>query len=184
MLLISLKEIRVDNYFSFYELEESFFLDLTELKRKFYAKSRNLHPDFYIQESESKQEEILTLSAYNNDAYNTLKDENARMEYILRMHNILGDEGSNKLDQMFLMEMMDINEGLMELQMDFDQDSYDKVIQQIEDIETALYSEAETSMKSFDQDKDVSRLENVLQYYLKKKYLLRIKDNLDKFVDA
>ena len=174
----------MDNYFSFYDLEESFFLDLADLKRRFYAKSRTLHPDFYTQESEAKQEEVLTLSAYNNTAYNTLKDDNARMEYILREYKILGEEGSNKLDQMFLMEMMDINEALMELQMDFDQRAYDKVVAELEMIETELYKEVEASMKGFDDDKDVSRLENVLEYYLKKKYLLRIKDNLDKFAHA
>lgn len=174
----------MDNYFSFYGLEESFFLDLADLKRKFYAKSRELHPDFYTQETEEKQEEILTLSAYNNDAYNTLKDDQTRMEYILRLHDVLGDEGNNKLDQMFLMEMMEINEGLMELQFDFDKESYDKTVNEIESIETTLYKEVEESMKGFDSDKKVDRLENVLQYYLKKKYLLRIKDNLDKFANA
>ena len=174
----------MENYFSFYELEEAFFLDLGELKRKFYDKSRALHPDFHTQESESRQEEILALSAYNNDAYNTLKDENSRMEYILREHNILGEEGKNKLDQMFLMEMMDINEGLMELQMDFDRSKYDHVIKEVNAIETSLYSDVETEMKAYDDDKNTARLQSVVQFYLKRKYLLRIKDNLDRFVDA
>ena len=165
-------------------MDESFFPDLGELKRKFYSKSRELHPDFYTQESEAKQEEVLAMSAYNNDAYNTLKDDNARMEYILRKHDILGEEGSNKLDQMFLMEMMDINEALMELQMDFDQQAYDKVIAEIASMESDLYGDVEAAMKDFDDDKDITRLQTVVKYYLKKKYLLRIKDNLDKFVDA
>ncbi len=174
----------MDSYFSFYELEESFFLDLGELKRKFYTKSRELHPDFHTQESEAKQEEVLRVSAYNNDAYNTLKDDDKRMEYILRLHDILGEEGSNKLDQMFFMEMMDINEALMDLQMDFDQVAYDKVIGEINSIESDLYSEVEAAMKGYDEDKDVDRLQIVVKYYLKKKYLLRIKDNLNKFVTA
>lgn len=40
-------EINVKNYFLFYEMEEKFFIDLGELKRKYYSKSRELHPDFY-----------------------------------------------------------------------------------------------------------------------------------------
>lgn len=174
----------MENYFSFYGLEEKFFLDLGELKRKFYAKSRELHPDYYSQESGAKQEEMLALSSYNNDAYETLKHDNGRMEYILRQHNILGEEGKNTLDQMFLMEMMDINEALMELQMEFDQAGYDKVIADISAIESDLYADAEKAMKGYDIDKNVERLNDVAQYYLKKKYLLRIKDNLDKFVSA
>ncbi len=174
----------MEDYFSFYELEEKFFLDLAELKRRYYSKSRELHPDFYTQDGEAKQEEVLALSAYNNDAYETLKHDNGRMEYILRMHDILGEEGKNKLDQMFLMEMMDINEALMDLQMDFDQVAYEKVISEIKSIESDLYGEAEVAMRAYDEDKDVSRLKIIAKYYLKKKYLLRIKDNLDKFVDA
>lgn len=171
----------MDNYFAFYDLEESFFLDLGELKRRYYAKSRELHPDFYTQEPVARQEEIVALSAYNNDAYETLKHDNGRMEYILRTHEIIGEEGKNKLDQMFLMEMMDINEALMELQMDFDQAAYQKILGEISGIESTLYAEVEGAMKGYDKDKDVARLQSIAQYYLKKKYLLRIKDNLDKF---
>ena len=50
-------------------MEEKFFIDLGELKRKYYSKSRELHPDFYTQDAEAKQEEILALAAFNNDAY-------------------------------------------------------------------------------------------------------------------
>ena len=174
----------MESYFAFYDIEEGFFIDLSELKRKFYSKSRELHPDFYAQDNSDKQEEALTLSAYNNEASETLKHDNGRMEYILRMHGILRDEGNNKLDQIFLMEMMDINEALMELQMDFDPTDYSKVVNEIKTIESDIYGDAVVAMKGYDEDKDIARLQSVSQYYLKKKYLLRIKDNLDKFVDA
>jgi len=58
----------------------------------------------------------------------------------------------------------------------------DKVIADISAIESDLYADAEKAMKGYDIDKNVERLNDVAQYYLKKKYLLRIKDNLDKFV--
>lgn len=172
------------NYFSFYDLPVSFTLNEGVLKKKFYQKSRALHPDYYTHESEVKQEEILKQSAYNNDAYNTLKDKNKRIEYILRMYEVLKEEGNNKLDQMFLMEMMDINEALMELQMDPNEEAKKLLIKQIEDIESNLIKEVEPSLQAFDKDHDVGLLDNVLQYYLKKKYLLRIRDNLDRFVSS
>ena len=177
-------EINVKNYFLFYKMEEKFFIDLGELKRKYYSKSRELHPDFYSQDAEAKQEEILALAAFNNDAYETLRHDNERMEYILKQHDVIGKEGKNKLDQMLLMEMMDINEALMELQMDFYQSAFEKVISEIKAIESELYGEVEVAMRGYDQDKGVGRLEIIAKYYLKKKYLLRIKDNLDKFVDV
>ena len=71
-----------------------------------------------------------------------------------------------------------------ELQMDFEQSAYEKVIAEIKAIESELFGAVEVAMRSYDQDKDVRRLEIIAKYYLKKRYLLRIKDNLDKFVDV
>jgi len=108
------------NYFEFYEIPVSFGVDAEGLRKRFYALSKQYHPDFYTLESEEKQAEILQLSTLNNEAYKTLRDEDQRMKYVLALQGVLGEEGSNKLPPAFLMEMMELNEGLMEL--DFDPD--------------------------------------------------------------
>src|ERR1700761_5230210 len=103
------------NYFEFYGLHESFTLDDSLLKKKFYQLSKEYHPDFYANEDETKQQEILELSTLNNKAYQTLSDPAKRLEYILRLHNLVSEGAKPQLPSDFLMEMMDINERLMEV---------------------------------------------------------------------
>ena len=103
------------DYFKFYEIPVSFSPDMTEIRRKYLVNSKQYHPDFFTQESESRQDEILKLSSLNNEAYKVLSDEDLRMKYILESEKILTEENKNDIPQDFLMDMMDFNEKLMEL---------------------------------------------------------------------
>src|ERR1700712_951777 len=102
------------NYFDFYGIPESFNPDQTALKKKFYQLSKQYHPDFYANEGDEKQQEILELSTLNNKAYQALSDPNKVLEYILRLHELVSEGAKPQLPGDFLMEMMDINERLME----------------------------------------------------------------------
>ncbi len=165
------------NYFEFYNIPISLNVDKVALKKNFYANSRKYHPDFYATSSAEKQAEILELSSLNNEAYKTLSDFDKRVKYVLELKNILAEEGKNTIPQEFLMDMMEINEALMELEFDFDQDSYKNIQQQLEQKETELYRTIEPVVHNFQED----QLELVRAYYLKKKYLLRIRENIAKF---
>src|ERR1700760_2548299 len=104
------------NYFEFYDIPESFAVDVPALKKKFYELSKRYHPDFYANEDEAKQQEILELSTLNNKAYQTLSDPAKRLEYILKLHDLVSEGAKPQLPADFLMEMMDINERLMEVE--------------------------------------------------------------------
>src|ERR1700760_6148 len=104
------------NYFEFYDIPESFAVDVPALKKKFYELSKRYHPDFYANEDEAKQQEILELSTLNNKAYQTLSDPGKRLEYILQLHDLVSDGAKPQLPADFLMEMMDINERLMDVE--------------------------------------------------------------------
>ena len=73
------------NYFEFYDIPESFNVDESLIKRKFYELSKTYHPDFYINHSEEKQQEILELSTINNKAYQVLSNPAKRLEYFLQL---------------------------------------------------------------------------------------------------
>ncbi len=47
------------NYFEFYNIPVSFLPDQNLVRKKFYAFSKDYHPDFFVNESEEKQNEIL-----------------------------------------------------------------------------------------------------------------------------
>jgi molecular chaperone HscB len=172
------------NYFEFYDLPLSFGLDEQKLKKKFYELSKRFHPDFYVNEDEEKQAEILELSTLNNKAFQVLSDPLKRIEYILSLHNLLADGDKYVLPQDFLMDMMDVNEALMEMEFDHDELKLDELSNQIDAMEQGLFDELKQATDEFDrrEGKDTETiLLTIKDIWYRQKYLLRIRESLNKF---
>jgi molecular chaperone HscB len=159
-------------YFDLYDLPISFLLDVKALKKKFYQLSKQFHPDFFTLESEEKQAEILELSTVNNEAYKTLSDFDKRMEYILKEKGVYAEEGQNKVPQDFLME----------LEFDFEMEAYETAKEQTENLDNNIYQEIKSMLENYiDETTLTADLEKIKDFYFKRKYLLRIQNNLSKF---
>jgi len=170
------------NYFEFYDIPISFIPDEAALRKTFYANSKKYHPDFFTLASEEEQAKVLELSTLNNEAFKTLSDRDLRMKYILQLKGAMAEEGQNKLPQGFLMEMMDINEGLMELEFDYDKAAHQKVETELNALEQSLLDDIMPVLEGYEAAAaDAGVLEAVKAYYFKMRYLLRIRENLDKF---
>jgi len=173
------------NYFELFDLEVCFQLDEQVLKTKYYKLSRKWHPDFFTQESEDRQAEVAVMSEKINQAYKVLSDRESRFKYILELHGKIGGTDNQVMPADFLMEMMDINETIMDLQMDFDQQRYDEVLSEIQTFENELNSGVASDVDRYDGgDKSDEVLDKIKDYYLKSKYLLRIKKNISTFAHA
>jgi molecular chaperone HscB len=169
------------NYFDFYGIPESFNPDQAALKKKFYQLSKQYHPDFYANEDDAKQQEILELSTINNKAYHALSDPAKVLEYILRLHNLVSEGAKPQLPGDFLMEMMDINERLMEVE---DKEELGHITAEVLAIEGDINEELAGLIKDYEQLNDTakeSRLNDIANIYYRQKYLLRIKESLDTF---
>jgi len=169
------------NFFEFYGVPESFHPNTALLKKKFYELSKQYHPDFYANEPDEKQQEILELSTINNKAWQTLSDPAKRLEYILRQHELLVDGAKPQLPADFLMEMMDVNERLMEVD-DADQLAglNNEVMAVDDDINTQL-ERLTADYQTLDDTAKENRLNTILDLYYRQKYLLRIKESLNTF---
>ncbi len=174
------------NYFEFFGLPLSFQVDQAELQRRFYQYSRQYHPDFHTLAEAAEQEKMLELSTLNNQAWKTLSDPDRRMRYVLEIKGLLGDETNQPaLPQDFLMTMMDINEGLMDLEFDFDAGKYAATAQAVTGLEKALADDIRPTLAAWtDADGTEAPLLRIRDFYLKKRYLLRIHENLSKFAPA
>ena len=171
------------NYFELYEIPVSFLADEILIKQKYYANSKKYHPDFFINESEEKQAEVLHLSTLNNEAYRLLTDFDKRVAYILTLTGQIIDAEKFVLPPDFLMEMMDINERIMELSAN-DVLAISEVINEIAILEKSLNSYLQASCIQFDahdHNDQAAVLLAIKDAYYRKKYLLRIKDSLNKF---
>ena len=172
-------------YFELFDVDISFQLDEQVLKTKYYKLSRKWHPDFFTQESLERQVEVAIMSEKINQAYKVLSDKESRFKYILELHGKIGGPDNQVMPADFLMEMMDINETIMELQLDFDQQRYDVVLSEIQTFENELNSGVVSDVEQYDGgNKSDEVLEKIKDYYLKSKYLLRIKENISTFAHA
>lgn len=171
-------------YFEFYEIPVSFQVDEPALRRIFYRNSKKYHPDYHTLADEKQQAEMLEMSTLNNEAYQTLSDPDRRMRYILEISGLLKAEGEDKqtMPQDFLMDMMDINESLMELEFDFDLERYTTALSALDALENDLYEGIKPILDTYPNNPDPDDgLRAVLEYFLKKRYLLRIRENLSTF---
>lgn len=167
------------NYFEFYNLPVCFKIDAKKLKRKFYEYSRKYHPDFFVQAAAKKQEEALEKSTLNNEAYKTLSNLDKRIKYVLEVKGILEEGEKYQLPPMFLMEMMEVNEALMELKFEKDSSKLQLIEKEIGDREQKLFENVKIILEE-DASNDAD-LKKVKDYYFKKRYLLRIRESFNKF---
>jgi molecular chaperone HscB len=87
-------------------------IDADELKRRFYEKSRQWHPDRYSHAGAEEQQTALEISAVLNDAFRTLKDPVSRAEYFLEERGI---PPSKQAPPELLEEVFELNMALDEL---------------------------------------------------------------------
>ncbi|WP_426061456.1 iron-sulfur cluster co-chaperone HscB C-terminal domain-containing protein [Hymenobacter sp. B1770] len=172
------------DYFAFYGLPESFQPDEAALKRLYYAKSRETHPDFHATSSAENQADMLQQATLNTDAYRTLSDPDKRMAYILRQHGLLEEGKQEQLPPDFLMDMMDLNEQLMDLETDLNADTVAQVAAEVQALTDTLDAGIQPVLAGYEglpSDHRPAALQQIRTYYLKKRYLLRIQQQVATF---
>ena len=173
------------NYFEFFGLPVSFRVDTSALRGLYLQKSRQFHPDFHTLADDAEQTRALELSTLNNEAFKTLSDPDRRIRYILEINGLAGNEENQPaLPQDFLMDMMDINENLMELEFEPDSARYAQTLQALENQEKTLLETVRPVLETWTAADGPDALLPVRDYFLKKRYLLRIRENLSKFAPA
>ncbi|KQS35801.1 iron-sulfur cluster co-chaperone HscB C-terminal domain-containing protein [Pedobacter sp. Leaf194] len=172
----------IPNYFEFYELPVRFHPDLNVVKSKFYAFSKKFHPDFFANESEEKQQEVLHLSTLNNKAYQVLSSPQKRLKYVLELKGIVETDEGYQLPQSFLMDMMDVNEALMDLQFEPDPEKLHQVNADVNAIEQQLNDELDGLTKQFDENPETADalLSSIKDIFYRQKYISRIREKLPK----
>jgi len=171
------------NYFELYGLPVSFHPDQAAVKSKYYELSRQYHPDHYAQAGGTAIADALHMASVNNAAYKTLRDGDASMAYVLKLNGLLEDEEKYALPSEFLMEMMDINEAVSEYETDPEnQDARNMAVNTLNE-QLELWDDATRLLiDRFDKgEKNNELLLLVKDQYFRKKYLLRIKERIDRF---
>jgi molecular chaperone HscB len=110
---------RHGDYFTFFGLRRRLRLDVKDLEQRFRALSRLFHPDYFHNSTPTERLASLERSSYLNDAFRTLRDPMARLEYLLKLEGFTPKEShdaSTKVPQGLLEEVFELNEELEAIQ--------------------------------------------------------------------
>jgi molecular chaperone HscB len=104
------------DYFAFFGMPQKLTIELATLEQRFHSLSWKLHPDHFARATEQERQLSLDLSSLLNDAYRTLRDPVARVEYLLGLSG-MRKEGQKKQQAPpeLLEEVFELNESLDEL---------------------------------------------------------------------
>ena len=104
------------DYYEFLDMPRQLAIDGKDLEKRFYALSRQLHPDLFSRKPPREQEYALDASAILNDAYRTLKDPVARALYVLKQEGYnIAEQGTKDVPPELLEEVFDLNMAIEEL---------------------------------------------------------------------
>ena len=76
---------RLADFFSFLGLPRKLRIDMADLEQRYRALSRQFHPDYFYNAPPAERRASLERSSYLNDAYRTLRNPAARIDYLLKL---------------------------------------------------------------------------------------------------
>ena len=159
------------SYFDYYNIPCQYKLNQSELRKLFYSKSKDLHPD------QSNQIDAIDQTSVNNEAYRILSDPHLRLKHILEIFNGPMDESKMQLPKAFLMDMMDINEEI-EFVSNENRASLNEKIKSLIQSEEEQYN---LIIQNFDkQDHSEEVLRKLEEFYFKQKYYYRMLQNMNR----
>ena len=106
------------DYFGFFGLPRKLNIDAAALEERFRALSRQFHPDYFYNATTAERRASLERSSYLNDAYRTLRQPVARIEYLLKLEGLAPknpEEASRQVPPALLEEVFALNEELDEI---------------------------------------------------------------------
>ena len=165
------------NYFELFEIPVQLKVEKASLPHKYFELSRKYHPDFFVGGSEEDKAMALDKSAMLNKAFKTFQNPDETIKYVLQLKELLEDEEKYQLPAVFLMEVMEINEELME------QGENKTVLPNLElritQLQEEIYEPVKEIVEGYQEGITTEKeLLQVKEYYFKKKYLARIRQQM------
>ena len=167
------------NYFELFDIPVQLKIDQKILPLKYFELSRKYHPDYFVNQDSSTQQDTLEMSAQLNRAYKTFRDPDETIRYVLQLKQLIEEEEKYALPPDFLMEVMEINEEIM----DNETASKNELLKKVESLRNDIYEPVKPIIEGYKEGLTTeAELLKVKEYYYKKKYLHRITQQLEEKV--
>jgi molecular chaperone HscB len=165
------------NYFELFDIPVTLKVDKAVLYKKFIELSKLHHPDYFATQGTEKQAESLDISASLNKGWKIFQNPDDTIRYVLQIKGMLEEEEKYQLPNSFLMQMMEINEQLADAQ---DEPAIDELRSSLENLQNDIYEPVKKIVEGYQEGiTPPEELLPVKEYYFKKKYLNRIRQQLN-----
>jgi molecular chaperone HscB len=159
------------NYFAFLDLPRNLALDAKDLEKRFYAMSRQLHPDVHSRKSPAERQQAEESTAVLNDAYRTLRDPITRAEYLLKLEGFdIGEQGTKDVPPELLEEVFELNMAIEEA----DAAQLESARQRFEGMRTDLDAELQQAFVQWDSTGQREALTAVRGLLNRRKYITNL----------
>ncbi len=158
------------NYFDFFGLPHKLNLDGKDLESRFYALSKQWHPDRFARASEDQRRISENATATLNDGYRTLREPILRAEYLLKEHGfVIGEQKSSHVPPELLEEVFELNMALEEVESSRPQleEARRKFVAMREEIDRELFAQ----FAAYDEKQDQASLEKIRAILNRRKYI-------------
>ena len=169
------------DFFSLFGLPVSFDIDTTALTARYRELQRAVHPDKFVNASDSERRLSMQVAARVNEGYQLLKDPLARGRYLLEMRGVELNDADTTVDKMFLMEQMELRERLAEVK---ESNSPDRELQGIKQ-EIAIHTKEITEqMGAMLQNEDPEVLQQAIELTRKLQFFKRLKEEVEELEES
>src|SRR5260221_6859027 len=171
------------NYYDFFGLEHRLDLDLRDLEKRFYALSREHHPDRFSLESREEQQRALDATAILNDGYRTLRDQLTRAEYLLKENGFdIGEQGSKNVPPELLEEVFELNMSLEELRGGDEsaRESLDDARNKFTSMRDAIDTNLAEKFREYDASRQRGVLEEIRGILNRRRYIRNLVNEVEK----
>ena len=167
-------------YYEALDLAPALALDLDDLKKRFYDRSRQWHPDRFSRAGAAEQQQALEMTAVLNDAFRTLRDPVARAEYFLKERGL--EPSRTEVPPELLEEVFELNMALEELR-DGDQSARGQLVEARDRFGAMLQGSDEDLHDLFSQydfSQSVDTLDKLRATLNRRRYIANLVRDVDK----
>jgi molecular chaperone HscB len=164
----------MENYFDLFEIPIQLKVDPSTIRSRFFALSRQFHPDFFVNRSAAEQHESLERTAQLNKAWKIFQQPDELIRYVLELHGSWTAGEKYELSPDFLMEVMEINESMM----DMEEGGKEGLQNQVSNLQANLFNSVASYFSETPFAPTPEKLAELKEYYYRKKYLDRIVQGL------
>ncbi|KAK7116242.1 hypothetical protein V1264_001959 [Littorina saxatilis] len=157
-------------FFTLFNIDESFDVDLKKLGEMYKDLQKKLHPDRFSQKSETEQSLAEQQSSLLNKAYFTLLKPLTRALYLLEIHGYTIEEDNNDINPEFLMEVLELNERIGEASSE-----------EIQEIESEISSKIQENVKQLSSAFTAEDFKKARDIAVKMRYYVNVEAKVKTF---